>query len=379
MSLGRLQRIVAALVWGGLLALGSTAEADLLGVASSEGYRLSAKVYRQGAALRIDGTDGAVSKEVDEEWDVQVSPRGALIGLLRESRTGTQLRLLDAAGNPVSERFFPLEEKATVTDRGIVTLPHSGDQMLTRHHLRFYATSGEQVGEADEPELAIFTARHLPGGGILTENGFPGAGETTLVVYDHTGHPLFWQVVPVTDMQRVTNSTVSPDGGRLIYVTSASGPQHGAMLNIVNRAGQVVAQHALSDVNELRVSPDSTRIAALGTSNLALLDANQGELIWNAKARFDAPALNGLRFSDDGDELFILSSRLGVQRATAGAYFYRVGLADGVLDTYFLGEHPTHDGLTLLGVAQEEAGRLRLILPRREILIEGIESAGVIQ
>jgi hypothetical protein len=68
-----------------------------------------------------------------------------------------------------------------------------------------------------------------------------------------------------------------------------------------------------------------------------------------------------------------------VQRATAGAYFYRVGLADGVLDTYFLGEHPTHDGLTLLGVAQEEAGRLRLILPRREILIEGIESAGVIQ
>jgi hypothetical protein len=370
----RIQRLIAALALGGLLAFGSPADADLLGAATSEGHHLSATVYRQGAALLIDGPGGAVSQEVDEEWDVRVSPGGALIGLLRDSRTGTQLRLLDATGSPVSERFFPIEEKATVTDRGVVTLAYSADQMLGSHSLKFYASSGELIAEVEEPELSLFSSQVLPGGMILTENGFPGMGATTFIAYGSDGRRLWRHVVAAAGTERVICATASPDGERLIYVQAA---KRGTQIHFVDPAGRVLARHPFSHIDQLVVSDDSSLVAAVGARSLALFDAATGELIWHVRAPFGAPAMDGLRFSELGDELFVLTSQIDAAGETGRAHFHRARLTDGQLTSRFLGEHSTHEGLMLLGVLRDGAGGLRLVLPRREVSIAGPAGPGV--
>ena len=376
MSAGRVQRIVAALVWAGLLALGTAADADLLGAATTEGHRLSATVTRHGTELRIDGPGGAVSQTVDEEWDVQVSPGGALIGLLRQSRTGTQLRLLDAAGSPLSDRFFPLEEQVSVSDRGVVSLPHSGDQMLAPHRLRFYASNGKLVGQVDEPELALSGFQLLPGGRILTRSALSSAGQVILVVYDERGDELFRHVVAASGSARILRAGVSPDGRRLVYLQGAGQARSGTRLSIVDAAGQLLARHMLSHVNRLAISAASDRLAVVGTTSLALFDTVEGDLIWQVHERFDAPAVGGLRFSAHGDELFVLASRIDATGERARAYLYRARLADGLLTTHDLGEHSTHEGLTLLGASRDAADRLRLVLPRREFLIDASSGWG---
>ncbi len=382
MSARRVQRIAATLALGGPLALGAPAEADLLGAATSEGHRLSATVYRQGAALRIDGPSGAVSQEVDEEWSVRVSPGGALIGLLRDSRTGTQLRLLDATGGPVSERFFPIEEQPLLTDRGIVSLPHPGDQVLTRHWLRFYASDGQLVGEANEPELTISRFQVMAGGRVLTASSPSSEGQVTFVVYDERGGELFRHAVAAAGGERIVRIDASPDGRRLFYLQGRQGAREarsGMRLSIVGEAGQLLARHALSHVSQLAISAASDRLAVVGAGSLALFDATSGGLIWQVRARFDAPAVNGLRFSERGDELFVLTSRIDATGESARAYLYRARLGDGRLEIQEIGEHSTHEGLTLLGASSDDAGRLRLVLPRREVVIEASSGDGGVQ
>ena len=326
---------------------------------------LTATVYQEGGALVFVRADRSAAEPLNG-WNVPGRPAGDLVGLVRPSATGTDLRVLNADGRQVGAFTLPAGRVPIVTDAGVVTLVEALHVPVRPHEIGFYAIDGMRRRLVEEPGLALVKYTPLRDGRLVTVNQGPAADDRAVLVYGPDGTVRWrydWKGTDIPDV------IVTPDTARLVLVhqdvlagTSA--------VTVLEPGNRVMQTHMLPVAYQAVSSDDSQRVAVVGQSVVAMLDAASGRLVWRTDMDIDLVLAGGLRFDPASGRLLIVSAQRDRRAGRANLRLRSFDAGNGTAASADLGTLALDEAPPVLAVDTTPAGQRRVLLQDR-----GIETA----